>query len=122
VVFSFFKKEPKDSAAPSPKGSASARAAKPVGRPLAAPVNRNAAATQPKSPNTDSVLPDKDLARTLAMETAANRRDRIRNGTRLHAGDRQRADVLEFGGQPDTSTPLPAAGRAAGAGDDIQTR
>jgi ABC-type transporter Mla MlaB component len=71
VVFSFFKKEPKDSAAPSPKGSASARAAKPVGRPLAAPVNRNAAPTQPKSQNTDSVLPDKDLARTLAMETAA---------------------------------------------------
>src|SRR4029450_13847800 len=50
VVFSFFKKDPKDSA--SPKGGGSARAAKPVGRPLAAPVNRNAAATRPKAATT----------------------------------------------------------------------
>jgi len=70
VVFSFFKKDPKDAEAASGKGGAS-RAAKPAARPLAGPVNRNAAATQPKPLNTDTSLPDKDLARTLAMETAA---------------------------------------------------
>ena len=70
MVFSFFKKDPKDAEASSGKGGAS-RAAKPAARPLAGPVNRNAAATQPKPLNTDSALPDKDLARTLAMETAA---------------------------------------------------
>ena len=71
MVFSFFKKDPKDTEPLSPKGGAGSRAAKPIGRPLPGPVNRSAAATQPKSPNTESVLPDKDLARTLAMETAA---------------------------------------------------
>ncbi len=72
MVFSFFKKDPKDTAEPSAaKGGGAARAAKPSARPLAAPVNRNASATVPKPPNTDSSLPDKDLARTLAMETAA---------------------------------------------------
>jgi ABC-type transporter Mla MlaB component len=68
VVFSFFKKDPKEADTPSGKGAA--RPAKP-GRPLASPVNRNASATGPKPPNTESSLPDKDLARTLAMETAA---------------------------------------------------
>ena len=72
MVFSFFKKDPKDTAEPSAaKGGATARAAKPSARPLAAPVNRNASSTVPKPPNTESSLPDKDLARTLAMETAA---------------------------------------------------
>jgi anti-anti-sigma regulatory factor len=72
VVFSFFKKDPKDTAEPSAaKGGATARAAKPSARPLATPVNRNASSTVPKPPNTESSLPDKDLARTLAMETAA---------------------------------------------------
>jgi ABC-type transporter Mla MlaB component len=72
VVFSFFKKDPKDTAEPSTaKGGASARSSKPGARPLAAPVSRNASATVPKQPNTESSLPDKDLARTLAMETAA---------------------------------------------------
>jgi anti-anti-sigma regulatory factor len=70
VVFSFFKKDPKEADPSSGKGGA-ARAAKPAGRPLAAPVNRNASVTMPKAPNTESSLPDKDLHRTLAMETAA---------------------------------------------------
>jgi ABC-type transporter Mla MlaB component len=70
VVFSFFKKDPKD-AEPSSAKAGTTRAAKPGSRPLAAPVNRNGAATQPKTSNTESSLPDKDLARTLAIETAA---------------------------------------------------
>jgi len=69
VVFSFFKKDSKD--ADTPSGRAASRPAKPAGRPLAAPVNRSASSTVPKPPNTESALPDKDLARTLAMETAA---------------------------------------------------
>jgi len=69
VVFSFFKKDSKD--ADTPSGKAQSRPAKPTSRPLAAPVNRNASATQPKPQNTEGALPDKDLARTLAMETAA---------------------------------------------------
>jgi len=68
VVFSFFKKDPKDESSTG-KGGAS-RSSRSGARPLPGPVNRNAAATQPKPANTDSA-PDKDLARTLAMETAA---------------------------------------------------
>jgi ABC-type transporter Mla MlaB component len=70
VVFSFFKKDPKD-ADPAPAKGGAGRVAKSSGRPLAGPVSRGAAATQPKPANTESSLPDKDLARTLAMETAA---------------------------------------------------
>lgn len=70
MVFSFFKKDPKDADSAPAKGGAG-RVAKPSGRPLAGPVSRSAAATQPKPANTEGSLPDKDLARTLAMETAA---------------------------------------------------
>jgi anti-anti-sigma regulatory factor len=69
VVFSFFKKDPKDADAASGKGAS--RTSKSAARPLPGPVSRNASATQPKPVNTENTLPDKDLARTLAMETAA---------------------------------------------------
>jgi len=70
VVFSFFKKDPKD-ADPSSAKAGSTRSSKPLARPLPGPVSRNASATVPRSTNTDATVPDKDLARTLAMETAA---------------------------------------------------
>jgi anti-anti-sigma regulatory factor len=70
VVFSFFKKDPKDSNASTAKGG-SGRSSRSSARPLPAPVNRNASATLPKPANTESTVPDKDLHRTLAMETAA---------------------------------------------------
>jgi ABC-type transporter Mla MlaB component len=70
VVFSFFKKDPKDAEASSAKGG-SGRSSRSGGRPLSAPVNRNASATLPKPANTEGTVPDKDLHRTLAMETAA---------------------------------------------------
>jgi len=70
VVFSFFKKDPKDSSASTAKGG-SGRSSRSSARPLPAPVNRNASATLPKPANTESTVPDKDLHRTLAMETAA---------------------------------------------------
>ena len=70
MVFSFFKKDPKDSSASTAKGG-SGRSSRSSARPLPAPVNRNASATLPKPANTESTVPDKDLHRTLAMETAA---------------------------------------------------
>lgn len=70
MVFSFFKKDPKDSNASTAKGG-SGRSSRSSARPLPAPVNRNASATLPKPANTESTVPDKDLHRTLAMETAA---------------------------------------------------
>jgi len=71
VVFSFFKKDPKE------RGDAGGKAgtrqgAQPVGRPLQGPVNRTPAVTgQKPAPVTATASPDKELARTLAMETAA---------------------------------------------------
>lgn len=71
VVFSFFKKDPKDGADRGSAEKAGVRSAKPVSRPLPGPVSRNASATQPRPSNTDTALPDRDLARSLAIETAA---------------------------------------------------
>ena len=68
MVFSFFKNDPKDE--PSAKGGAG-RSSRPAARPLAAPVSRGASATVPRSTETGATVPDKDLHRTLAMETAA---------------------------------------------------
>jgi len=70
VVFSFFKKDPKDAEASTAKSGAG-RTSRSGARPLPAPVNRNASATLPKPTNTENTVPDKDLHRTLAMETAA---------------------------------------------------
>lgn len=73
MVFSFFKKDPKDGkVAGRGAGKAGARPApKPMGKPLPNPAVRNGA--QPpnsKFATTENALP-RDLARTLAMETAA---------------------------------------------------
>ncbi|MGH6611912.1 MAG: hypothetical protein ACRECQ_16840, partial [Burkholderiaceae bacterium] len=71
MVFSLFKKDQK---APQPAVKGGARATtKSVARPLPGPVNRNPASTTsrtPQGPNTNT-LPDKDLHRSLALETAA---------------------------------------------------
>jgi ABC-type transporter Mla MlaB component len=72
VVFSFFKKDPKGGAEQGSGKSPSQRApAKAVGRPLPGPVSREPSTTVAKGPPTNSALPDKDLHRTLALETAA---------------------------------------------------
>lgn len=70
MVFSFFKKDDKGRSDESVKtgGRSAARA---VGRPLPGPVNRNPASTTPRPGGTTTAMPDKDLARTLAMATAA---------------------------------------------------
>ena len=69
MVFSFVKKDPKEG------GSDSARsgrvAARSVARPLPGPVNRTPQLTVPRPAPVTTAAPDKELARTLAMETAA---------------------------------------------------
>jgi anti-anti-sigma regulatory factor len=72
VVFSFFKKDPKGgSESGGGKSSEPRGPAKPVSRPLPGPVSREPSTTVSKGPPTNSALPDKDLHRTLALETAA---------------------------------------------------
>ncbi len=73
MVFSFFKKDPKD-AQPAVKAG-SRTPAKQAARPLPGPVNRNPSSTVARGaqgpPTSTTVLPDKDLHRSLALETAA---------------------------------------------------
>jgi ABC-type transporter Mla MlaB component len=89
VVFSFFKKDPKDAKKPVPRRSANSPngprtgggttvqtrpTPKPVGRPLAGPVNRSL--NQPSMPTTsfpltENAIPEKDRHRTRALATAA---------------------------------------------------
>jgi len=81
VVFSFFKKDPKD--AKDRKASASSRGTtagnqggrgnRPLGRPLPDPSNRVSPARLPSQrfATTETALPERDLHRSLAMETAA---------------------------------------------------
>jgi anti-anti-sigma regulatory factor len=83
VVFSFFKKDPKDAKDRSRKSGSGARPGTPagsrvppapVGRPLAEPVNRSlnrASLPSQRFATTENAIPDKELARSLAMETAA---------------------------------------------------
>jgi anti-anti-sigma regulatory factor len=72
VVFSFFKKDPKERGNDGGKAPGGRSSTRSVGRPLPGPVNRNAATTTPRvpAPNT-TTAPDKNLARSLALETAA---------------------------------------------------
>ena len=70
MAFSFFKKDPKERGDTSAK-AASRAASRSVGRPLPGPVNRNPAPTTPRTAPVTAAAPDKELARTLAMETAA---------------------------------------------------
>ena len=72
MAFSFFKKDPKEAAAAVKAGSRTST--KPVARPLPGPVNRNPSSTVARGaqgPATTNTMPDKDLHRTLALETAA---------------------------------------------------
>lgn len=83
MVFSFFKKDPKDAKDRSRKSGSVARPGTPagarvppapVGRPLAEPVNRSlnrASLPSQRFATTENAIPDKELARSLAMETAA---------------------------------------------------
>lgn len=81
MVFSFFKKDGKDSGRSGAGSSSAARpgakpgakpVAKPVGKPLPDPAVRAARPLPPvKFATTENAMPARDLARSLAMETAA---------------------------------------------------
>lgn len=76
VVFSFFKKDAKDSKQRSTKRVADPRpetASRPIGKPLPEPAARVNPARLPSQrfATTENAIPDRDLARSLAMETAA---------------------------------------------------
>lgn len=72
MVFSLFKKDQKDAKPAVKTGSRSN--AQPTARPLPSPVNRNPSSTIARGsqgPATSNTVADKDLHRTLALETAA---------------------------------------------------
>lgn len=72
MVFSFFKKDPKDSKDGS-RGAAKARPRtppKPLGKAMPDPAARNGAVPNTRFATTENAIP-RDLARSLAMETAA---------------------------------------------------
>jgi ABC-type transporter Mla MlaB component len=76
VVFSFFKKDPKDAKDRAPKRADEARsgtAPRPIGKPLPDPASRVSPARLPSQrfATTENALPDRELARSLAIETAA---------------------------------------------------
>ena len=74
MAFSFFKKETKDAGTAVKAGSRASTPAKQSARPLPGPVNRNPSSTIARGVQgaaTASTLADKDLHRTLALETAA---------------------------------------------------
>jgi anti-anti-sigma regulatory factor len=70
VAFSFFKKDPKERGDDGSKTGAR-QGGRAIGRPLSGPVNRAPAPTAARPGPTTTSSPDKELARTLAMETAA---------------------------------------------------
>ncbi|HUL63806.1 MAG TPA: STAS domain-containing protein [Burkholderiaceae bacterium] len=74
MVFSFFKKDQKDSKERGPKRPEDARTApRPMGKPMPDPASRVSPARLPSQrfATTENALPDRELARSLAMETAA---------------------------------------------------
>jgi ABC-type transporter Mla MlaB component len=75
VVFSFFKKDPKDPKERGSKRPEDARGSgpRPMGRPMPDPASRVSPAKLPSQrfATTENALPDRELARSLAMETAA---------------------------------------------------
>lgn len=123
--FSFFKKDPKAAQPALKAGSRASAPAKPVARPLPGPVNRNPASTVARGtqgPPTNATIPDKDLHRTLALETAAKidaiesemARDFLRPGgaTTMFGNSAANSTLQRPSQQPD------AAPAVVDAGDD----
>ncbi|HEU0203645.1 MAG TPA: STAS domain-containing protein [Burkholderiaceae bacterium] len=79
MVFSFFKKEPKDAKVRAAKTGGGVRTTTPptgnrpppLGKPLPDPSNRATRAPSQRFATTENAIPDRDLHRSLAMETAA---------------------------------------------------
>ncbi len=122
VVFSFFKKDPKDNR--SAKGGGPARgpvkarpAARPVGRAMPEPANRSSSAPSGKFATTENALPDRELARSLAMETAA-KIDAIESEM---ARDFLRPAANTLAGAPSTASGRATSGRTTVAPPKVDT-
>lgn len=91
MAFSFFKKDVKDRGDNAPRPPA--RPSSPAARPLVGSPAGGSATTAARNPATNSALPDKDLHRSLALETAA----------KIDAIESEMArDFLRPGGVPST--------------------
>jgi ABC-type transporter Mla MlaB component len=122
VAFSFFKKDSKDATAV----KAGSRASSKTGaRPLPGPVNRNPASTMARGAQapatTTNTMPDKDLHRTLALETAAKidaiesemARDFLRPGgaPTMFPNSAANSTLQRPSQQPDAAQAAPANGK-----------
>jgi anti-anti-sigma regulatory factor len=109
VVFSFFKKDQKDSKERGSKRADDARGTgpRPMGKPMPDPASRVSPARLPSQrfATTENALPDRELHRTLAIETAA-KIDKIES--------EMARDFLRPPGATSATTAAPAIERAAG--------
>ncbi len=120
MVFSFFKKDAKDSkerATKRPEASRPPAAPRPLGKPLPDPATRINPARLPSQrfATTENAIPDRELARSLAMETAA-KIDKIES-------EMARDFLRPPGSAPSTAQPVaPAAAAPNGrpVGDDLE--
>lgn len=122
MVFSFFKKDPKD-AEPAVKAG-SRTSSKQAARALPGPVNRNPSSTIARGaqgPATTNAMPDKDLHRSLALETAAKidaiesemARDFLRPGgaPTMFPNSAANSTLQRPSQQPDAAQAAPASAR-----------
>ena len=124
MAFSFFKKDSKDAATAVKAGSRQSTSAKPAARPLPGPVNRNPSSTIARGsqgPATTNTVADKDLHRTLALETAAKidaiesemARDFLRPGgaPTMFPNSAANSTLQRPSQQPDAAEAAPANGK-----------
>lgn len=124
MAFSFFKKDSKDAATAVKAGSRQSTSAKPAARPLPGPVNRNPSSTIARGsqgPATTNTVTDKDLHRTLAIETAAKidaiesemARDFLRPGgaPSMFPNSAANSTLQRPSQQPDAAEAAPANGK-----------
>jgi ABC-type transporter Mla MlaB component len=123
VAFSFFKKDSKDATTAVKAGSRAS--SKTAARPLPGPVNRNPASTMARGAQapatTTNTMPDKDLHRTLALETAAKidaiesemARDFLRPGgaPTMFPNSAANSTLQRPSQQPDAAQAAPANGK-----------
>lgn len=121
MAFSFFKKDAKD-AEPAAVKAVSRISPKPLARQLPGPVNRNPSSTIARGtqgPPTSNTMTDKDLHRTLALETAAKidaiesemARDFLRPGgaSAMFSNSAANSTLQRASQQPDAAQTAPVA-------------
>jgi anti-anti-sigma regulatory factor len=127
VVFSFFKKDSKDGKERSTKRPDDARgsAPRPIGKPLPDPAARTSPARLPSQrfATTENALPDRELARSLAIETAAKidkiESEMARDFLRPPGSSAVSAPAAALSERAAPEKPAPANGAAVAASDDL---